>query len=379
MALAQDQRAMLQLLLERGQSYDDIASLLGGSQDDVRRRARAALEELAGEDPDSEVGLTDYLLGQADPIGRADAVRHLQSDPAALALAEELSAKLRLLAPEADLPELPQPKKRRRAAAPVSPASPGGDVEDEDDDDDGKAKSRRARIGEGLSQKQTRTIAAIGAGAVVLLFVVLAIAGVFGGGDDSSSDNPVGTTASGSAADEEVAKIALEPVGDADAGGEATVGLANQTQPFADLRLQGLPQISGDEAYILWFLIDDKTGFPVPQALQVSENGSFDDRLAIPVQALGIVAQARSVAVSVVNRKEFSKQIAGAIQDAANGGSGEGALQFAGDPVLQGDVPKVPADQAAPAPGDTGATVPDTGAAVPDTGAAIPGDTTTAP
>src|ERR671914_564557 len=114
MPLAQDQRAMLQLLLERGQSYEDIASLLGGSRDDVRRRARAALEELGGQDPDREVGLTDYMLGQADPIGRADAVRHLQSDPDSLALAEELSAKLRMIAPQAELPDLPQPKGRRR-------------------------------------------------------------------------------------------------------------------------------------------------------------------------------------------------------------------------------------------------------------------------
>ncbi len=105
---------MLQLQLERGQSYEDIAGLLGGSRDDVRKRARAALEELSGDDPDREVGLTDYLLGQADPIGRADVVRHLQSDPEALAQAEELEAKLRLLAPDADLPDLPQPKKRRR-------------------------------------------------------------------------------------------------------------------------------------------------------------------------------------------------------------------------------------------------------------------------
>src|ERR671916_1661587 len=105
MPLKADQRAMLQLLLERGQSYDDIASVLGVSSDEVRERARAALRELGGADPDAEVGLTDYLLGQADPIGRADAVRHLQADPDALALAEELEAKLRLLAPDADLPD----------------------------------------------------------------------------------------------------------------------------------------------------------------------------------------------------------------------------------------------------------------------------------
>src|SRR5918992_4706549 len=114
MALTADQRAMLQLLLERGQSYDDLASLLGVSSEEVRRRARAALTELAGADPDREVGLTDYLLGEADPIGRADVVRHLQTDPDALRRAEELVAKLLVIAPEAQLPELPTPKGRRR-------------------------------------------------------------------------------------------------------------------------------------------------------------------------------------------------------------------------------------------------------------------------
>src|SRR5207249_11249708 len=96
MALAPDQQAMLQLVLERGQSYADLASVLGVDEAEVRSRARAALTELAGADPDRNVGLTDYLLGQADPIGRADAVRHLKDDPEDLALATALAHKLRL-------------------------------------------------------------------------------------------------------------------------------------------------------------------------------------------------------------------------------------------------------------------------------------------
>ena len=67
----------------------------------MRNRARSALQEIGGADPDAEVGLSDYLLGQADPIGRADAVRHLQSDPETNALAERLVQNLRLLAPKA--------------------------------------------------------------------------------------------------------------------------------------------------------------------------------------------------------------------------------------------------------------------------------------
>src|SRR5436190_18744878 len=122
MALAADQKAMLQLLLERGQSYADIAEVLGGDEATVRERARAALTELGGADPDRNVGLTDYLLGQADPIGRADAVRHLRDDPEDHQLAAELCETLRTMYPAAELPRLPgEPRpagRRRRAARP---------------------------------------------------------------------------------------------------------------------------------------------------------------------------------------------------------------------------------------------------------------------
>src|SRR3954467_6359538 len=112
---------MLQLLLEGGQGYDDIGSLLGIAPDEVRSRARSALTEIGGADPDAQVGLSDYLLGQADPIGRADAVRHLQNDPEANALAQRLVQNLKLLAPKAQLPEIPEPRGGRGAPAPPPP------------------------------------------------------------------------------------------------------------------------------------------------------------------------------------------------------------------------------------------------------------------
>jgi hypothetical protein len=327
MPLAQDQKAMLQLLLERGQSYEDIASLLGGSRDDVRRRARGALEELGGQDPDREVGLTDYILGQADPIGRADVVRHLQSDPDSLALAEELSAKLRLLAPQAELPDLPQPKGRRRAAA----AADGAPAVAADE----APAERRSPLAD-LSPRQSRLFAAIGASALILLFVVLAIAGVFGGGDDESGSSAETTTATndaGSTVSDEVARIVMQPQGDSQASGEAVIGLANETQPFIDLDLRDLPEISNDEAYIFWFLLSEDSGFPLPGALPVSEDGSIQDRLAIPSQTLGFVVQSRFLAVSIVDREELASQIDDAIREQA------GELPFSGESVLLGEIP----------------------------------------
>ncbi len=121
MALNEEQRSLLQLLLG-GQGYEDIASLLGTDATQVRERAREALTEVGGADPDAKVGLTDFLLGKADPIGRADAVRQLQNDPDANALASDIVTRLRLLAPNAQLPEIPPAKGGRRAAP--TPSTP---------------------------------------------------------------------------------------------------------------------------------------------------------------------------------------------------------------------------------------------------------------
>ncbi|HEX6117730.1 MAG TPA: hypothetical protein VFY99_11570 [Solirubrobacterales bacterium] len=358
MALAQDQRAMLQLLLERGQSYEDIAGLLGGSRDDARRRARAALEELGGSDPDREVGLTDYLLGQADPIGRADVVRHLQSDPAALAQAEELSAKLRLLAPDADLPDLPQPKKRRRAAAAaVSPASPGGDVEAEDENAAGE--SRVSRLGAGLSTHQTRMFAGLAAGAVILLFAVLAIAGVFSSDDEGATPEATTTTAEGEVG-EEVTTVNLRPAGGGDAGGEAIFGIANETQPFLDLRLAGLDAPPEGQTYVVWFLLEEDRGYPLAP-ITITENGGFDDRFPIPQSALPVVVRTQSVDIALVD----NRALAGDIQKALQGR--EVLLDYSGESILRGRIPRLEtppggAEDLAPPEGTGGGA----GAAIPE-------------
>src|SRR5688572_19561447 len=160
MALQGDQRALLQLLVERGQSYGDIAGLLDATPEEVRRRARVALTELGGADPDAEVGLTDYLLGQADPIGRADAVRHLQSDPETHALATRIEDELRALAPAAELPKLPEPRgKARRAAVPAAGAHDERPRDGAPEGPDGAA----------VATRQTRLIAALAGAGVILV------------------------------------------------------------------------------------------------------------------------------------------------------------------------------------------------------------------
>src|SRR5947207_1470271 len=195
MALTGDQQAMLQLLLERGQSYADLASLLGVGEAEVQTRARAALTELAGADPDRNVGLTDYLLGEADPIGRADAVRHLKDDPRDLELATELAQKLRLVAPQAVLPRLPGEERRPgpRRASRLSPARlPIPRRQGRRPAPEGAPETASGPL-TALSRRQTQLIVGLGSGAVLLVVIVLAATGAFGGGGSSTNSTTTST------------------------------------------------------------------------------------------------------------------------------------------------------------------------------------------
>jgi hypothetical protein len=74
--LPADQKAVLQLVLRQGRTYEEIAALLKISPDAVRDRALTALDalgprDLAGLDEDRQDEVGDYLLGQQGASARA--------------------------------------------------------------------------------------------------------------------------------------------------------------------------------------------------------------------------------------------------------------------------------------------------------------------
>src|SRR3954471_1584071 len=78
-ALAPDQRAVVQLVLQQDRSYEDLAALLGISADAVRERAHRGLERLdPGSDltGDERAEIADYLLGQ-QPVSARGVTRSL--------------------------------------------------------------------------------------------------------------------------------------------------------------------------------------------------------------------------------------------------------------------------------------------------------------
>ena len=319
MALKQDERALLQLLCERGQTYPDLAELLGVSEAQVRDRARAALAELGGADPDTEVELTDYLLGQADPIGRADAVRYLQQDADARDLADTILTKLAAIAPSAQLVRLPAAKGARRPAAAAT-----------------KAEATKAEVGapaeppEASPRPPGRSTLAAGlaAGGVIVVFAILAAFGVF-----SSDESPQASGTDSTAGDGNViTPVELSAEAGSGVAGTADFGLGAD-QLYVDLTLDGLdPTPGGNSIYVLWLMLNQNDGYPV-SIIVPNENGGVEQRYDVPAAALPIAGAARFVRVSA----SPSKALQDDIRQAVSGGAP--LIPVGGETLAQGEIP----------------------------------------
>lgn len=333
MPLSDDQRAMLQLVLQHGQTYEDISALQGLEVERVRTSARAALTEIGGEDPDRDVGLTDYLLGQADPIGRADVARQLQADAGTRALAERLEAQLRLIAPGAELPDLqgngPAPAKRKPVAAAKptpKPAPEGGP------DVGAPARSAGGRFGDALSGKRSQVIAGAAGAAVLIVVVVLAIAGVFGGGGDSSSSKGSGGNGGNSqtAGNQGPPRANLEAQDGSDAKGVAVLGQIRRV-PTLQVTAFNLDPTSNGDSYAIW-LRSSQTAIPLGRT-KVGKSGRMQVRLPLPSQLLQFIGDRTltSVDVSLVSDSGFKKTVSQAR-------SRKKLPQFTGKSILSGQI-----------------------------------------
>jgi hypothetical protein len=360
-ALTDEQRTMLQLLLEGGQGYEDIGSLLGIGPDEVRSRARAALQEIGGADPDAEVGLTDYMLGQADPIGRADAVRQLQADPEANALAQRLVQNLRLLAPKAQLPEIPEPRGGRRAPAPPPPpeqvpeqvpAAPGPAAP--------AASTARARpgiasraagffggLGKVEGRRRTQLIA--GMAALLALVIVLVVVVSVGGGDDGGDDCEAVDTAAAQQAGVPLMKLTATGAAaeeDCPPSGQITLGSAqqgnNQTPTFIlQANAVHLPPTESGERYLLWLYKSDTEAFPLGQEA-VDDSGNLTGGVPLLAQQVLLLPAFDAVRFSKVSSAQ-AQELQDSLQ--AQGRNARGVVQFVGQPVLQGNIAELGLDQ----------------------------------
>ncbi|MBN8869414.1 MAG: hypothetical protein J0H66_05995 [Solirubrobacterales bacterium] len=321
MPLSEDSRALLQLLLGRGKSYADISGLLGIDEAEVRRRAGVALAEVDDSVPAPDQELTDYLLGQADEISRADIGNRISSDPATAEQAESLTDQLRLLVPGATLPkpgsaEGGKPKPAPKAAAPAASSTSGSD---------GSATKKSFGGFSSITGHQRRLIAVLLGGALLAAVVILLVTGVIGGGSDDEPETPKSSPT----------VAVLQPVDGSAASGQVQFGFSG-TALAANLQINDLKPSEKGQGYAIW-LYGSTGAFPI-HAQQVGKSGSISGQIQVNEAVICLIASDffPTLRVSRVDNGDFNKALKN-----ANLGGGKKNLKlpdYTGKTVLEGEI-----------------------------------------
>jgi hypothetical protein len=303
-ALSDDQKAMLRLLAQREQGYADIASLTGGSVDDVRARVKeaiAGLDEGLSQDQAAvlrllaqrEEGYAD--IGALTGLG-VDDVRAKVKD--ALAGLDEGGEKPKAAAKAPPPPAEPKPTPPP-PPPPEPPAAPAPKPAAKTRAPKPAAKASRTAPKIGLPEDKGALRALIAGAAVVVIIVLLLVTGVLGGDDSGSSDSTTATTGGESALGEEsgstptvngkeATEAILKAVDGSDATGQALFGRTGQKVVLL-LGAKGLRQAPEGQSYTVSLVRSESQRLPLI-ATTATKSGIISGRFEIAPQVLGLLA-----------------------------------------------------------------------------------------
>ena len=296
-SLPADQRAVLQLVLQRGRGYDEIAQMLSIDRAAVRERALGALDALGPQSrvpPERRALITDYLLGQLPPKVAEETRNRLAESAGERAWARVIASELAPLA-SSPLPEIPAESPGRRPA-PAAVAAAAAAEE--------PATTPRIPADYGApapeppgSRPSNRRGGAILLGLLVLVAAVVVVIIVATGGSDSkksasvtstpSSTSTPATTTTGTSTSKAkiVAQVNLtSPVN------SKTLGVAyvvkQGTQAGIVIRAQGVPANTKHDAYAVWLMNSgsdaSRLGFVNPG---VGKSGKLQTAGGLPANA----------------------------------------------------------------------------------------------
>jgi len=181
--LSPEQRAIVELVLRQGKTYEELSGMLNLPEGRVRELARDALVELApvsvrGVEEDWRGQLADYVLGQQSGPEATATKGHLRRSEAARSWARSLLDSLEQFYANGSVPSIPEGERGRRAAA-----APAG------------REPRERTGGSGLAVPQDRRWLLGGAAALLLLLLIVLVwpIGVLTKGDDSNSSSAAST------------------------------------------------------------------------------------------------------------------------------------------------------------------------------------------
>jgi hypothetical protein len=174
--LPDEQRAIVELVLQQGKSYEELSEMLGIPESRVRERARDALVDLAplsarGVEADWRGQLADYVLGQQDGPEATATRGHLRRSEAARSWTRSLLDSLEQLYRNGDLPAIPEPDRPSRRTPREAPAARAG---------------APLAAGPVAGIERRWLIAGLGGLVLILLIVLVWPVGVLTGGDDGN-------------------------------------------------------------------------------------------------------------------------------------------------------------------------------------------------
>ena len=242
--LPADRKAVLQLLLKQGKSYDDLAGLLRIAPETVRERAHDAVLRLgpadgAGLDRAGQDEVADYLLGQQTASERAATRRFLEGSSEGRAWARVVSGELRPLAGDA-LPDIPSEREEVYEAF------------------DALEARKEARVRQQRSSRLGGVLLLAAVGIAVAFIIVFVVSGSNSDNGSTSSSSNASTTASTSTTapgqPQVLGQVNLKPPAGSSSKALAIVALVRQNDE-TDIVFQGQnipPNTPKQDVYALW-------------------------------------------------------------------------------------------------------------------------------
>jgi hypothetical protein len=188
--LSPEKRAIVELVLQQGKTYPELADMLGMPESRVRELARDALVELApvsvrGVEDDWRGQLADYVLGQQTGPEATATKGHLRRSEAARSWARSLLDSLEQLYANGSVPAIPEGERGRAARRPAAVAAHRAEPS-------GTGLKRSSSFGAGFFGALGAMGGVIAAGVAVLVLLVVLVWPVrllTGGDDTNTSDN----------------------------------------------------------------------------------------------------------------------------------------------------------------------------------------------
>ncbi len=288
MALTDDQKAMLRLLAQREEGYEDMAALMGISVEELRARVKEALSEV--EEP-------------AEPAPAP-------TPPPPPPVVEQ---------PPVAAPQPPAPEP---APVPPPPASP-------------KRTARPSPLARLRGSKDRGALIGIGAGALVVLalVVVLILGGDDGGSSSSTAISGDGGTSLTAAEESKLTQAILEPTDGGDASGRALFGRYKKSV-LLQVEAEGLEPSPPGETYTIWLYRSPKLVLRIGAVpVEEKDEGKLAVQLPVPTQVLSYVAGGAfdQVDVSLTSNAAYKAALAKA--------KAERRLPpYTGESVLRGEI-----------------------------------------